>query len=67
LYSQAIELDPDHYRAYVSLGSTLILKQDYCRAVNTFEKAIEIQPYEPKAFEKLGTALFSMTQLKDGK
>ncbi|OYT40768.1 MAG: hypothetical protein B6U86_03515, partial [Candidatus Altiarchaeales archaeon ex4484_43] len=56
-YRMAIQLNPEDYRAYISLGDILYELGDVNGAIRSFRKAIKLNPREAKFYIALSRAL----------
>ena len=52
-WMRCIALDPKHVAAHYSLGSTAGLRKDYARAEEMYRKAIELDPSDAYARQRL--------------
>lgn len=57
---KAIEKDPNFYDAYISYATALRKTQDYQEAMNVVDKAIKINPQNPKGFYEKSLIYVSM-------
>ena len=61
-YLKAIELRPDYYVAYISLGyMTFPSEEDFNEGMSYFEKAIAINPDEARAYYERGYIFYTFT------
>jgi tetratricopeptide (TPR) repeat protein len=57
-YQEALKLQPDSWRAHVSLGSALLQQGKILEAIAHLEEALRLKPDLAKGHDKLGIALF---------
>jgi tetratricopeptide (TPR) repeat protein len=62
-YQKAIELNPNFFAAYYSLGIAYKLKGNFDKAIQSYEKAIELNPNFSDAYYNLGLAYRSKGDL----
>jgi len=55
-FDRAIEINPEHFGAYVERGLIYLSKRRYSRAIPDFDQAIALNPQSFEAFSNRGTA-----------
>ncbi|HEY9295474.1 MAG TPA: tetratricopeptide repeat protein [Phormidium sp.] len=56
IYLQAIELDKNSHLSYLYLGNLLMIQQQSDRAINAYQKALQIKPFDSTILNNLGIA-----------
>ena len=64
-YLQAIDINPDYYTAYFTLGAHYSAKGLYENAINIYKKAISINPTKLEGYRSLGNCYMSLTRYAD--
>ena len=65
LFKTTVSLSLDHADAYNYLGQAYFKKEEYQDSVNSFEKALEIEPTHVQAKENLGVAQWKRDNLSE--
>jgi len=63
LLKTTVSLNPDHADAYYYLGQAHFKKEEYQDSVNSFNKALEIEPTYVQAKENLGVVQWKLDSL----
>ncbi|KAL2620964.1 hypothetical protein R1flu_001169 [Riccia fluitans] len=59
--------DPVAFDAHLAMGRTLIDHRWYAEALNSFQRAVELKPSDPRAQFRLGNALYSTGQVAEAR
>ena len=63
MLNTTVSLSPDHADAYDYLGQAYFKKEEYQDSVDSFNKALEIQPNHTRAKTNLGVAQWKLDSL----
>ena len=63
MLNTTVSLSPDHADAYDYLGQAYFKKEEYQDSVDSFNKALEIQPNHTRAKTNLGVAQLKLDSL----
>jgi len=58
--SEALQLDPDRFEAYMELGQTQRDRRQLAQALQVYQQAIDLFPYDPRPYHQAGVTLKEM-------
>ncbi len=64
-FDQALELDPDHFEAWLGIGHSMLARRHNAAAADAATASIRLKFHNPQAFNLLGTAFHRMNELEE--